>query len=382
MSGTDGAPPHPPPRPPPHPAPCVPRAAPAADPPVLLAPTLPTTLMALAIGIFGGWLALLAGLPLAWMIGAMSATTAAAALGAPIALPIGFRQLMVTVLGVMLGSGFSPEMLERVGEWALSLAALALYAAAAGGAGLFYFRRVCGYDAVTAYFSAMPGGFSEMILVGTEMGDDARVISLTHAARVMLVVLALPFAFQMLVGYDPAARAPAGLPLAQVSGADLAVLTACGVVGFLLARGLRLPAAALVGPMVLSAVVHILGWTTAKPPFELVAAAQVVVGTAIGCRFAGVTARLLLRTAAAAAGGTVVLLSATLAFAIGLAQATGLPAVPLVLAFSPGGLAEMSLIAIAIGADAAFVATHHVVRIFMIVVIAPLAFKLMRRGGR
>jgi membrane AbrB-like protein len=352
----------------------------SADKPPLLAPTLRTTLVALAVGSLGGWLATLAGLPLGWMIGAMIATTAAAALGAPIALPIGFRQLMVTVLGVMLGSGFSPEMLERVGEWALSLAALALYAAAAGGAGLFYFRRVCGYDAVTAYFSAMPGGFSEMILVGTEMGGDARVISLTHAARVMLVVLALPFAFQMLVGYDPAARAPAGLPLAQVSGADLAVLTACGAIGYLMANMLRLPAAAMVGPMILSAAVHILGWSTAKPPFELVAAAQIVIGTVIGCRFAGVTLRLLLRTAAVAAGGTAVLLSATLAFAMGLAQITGLPVVSLILAFSPGGLAEMSLIAIAIGADAAFVATHHVVRIFMIVVIAPLAFKLTRHG--
>jgi hypothetical protein len=352
------------------------------DKPVLLAPTPRTTLVALAIGSFGGWLATLAGLPLAWMIGAMSATTAAAALGAPIAMPIRFRQIMIAVLGIMLGAGFSPDILERIGEWAISLAALALYAAAAGGAGLFYFRRICGYDAITAYFSAMPGGMAEMILVGTEMGGDARVISLTHAARVMLVVLALPFAFQMLIGYGPAGRPPPGLPLAEVSGADLVVLAACGLLGFFLARLLRLPAAGLTGPMILSAAVHILGWTTAKPPFELVAAAQVVIGTAIGCRFAGVTARLLLRTAAAAAGGTVVVLSATIAFAIGLAQFTGLPAVPLMLAFSPGGLAEMSLIAIAIGADAAFVVTHHVVRIFMIVVFAPLAFKLMRRGRR
>ncbi len=52
---------------------------------------------------------------------------------------------------------------------------------------------------------------------------------------------------------------------------------------------------------------------------------------------------------------------------------------PLSLAFAPGGLAEMSLIAIAINADAAFVATHHVVRIFLIVVLAPLAFRLTRR---
>jgi hypothetical protein len=59
---------------------------------------------------------------------------------------------------------------------------------------------------------------------------------------------------------------------------------------------------------------------------------------------------------------------------------TGLPVVALMLAFAPGGLAEMSLIAIAIGADAAFVATHHVVRIFLIVVLAPLAFRFVKRG--
>ncbi|MCH8332384.1 AbrB family transcriptional regulator, partial [Candidatus Sumerlaeota bacterium] len=83
----------------------------------------------------------------------------------------------------------------------------------AGGAGLVSFRRVWGYDAVTAYFAAMPGGLTEMTLVGAEMGGDGRVISLTHATRVLLVVLALPFAFQLLIGYDPASRPAAGLPL-------------------------------------------------------------------------------------------------------------------------------------------------------------------------
>ncbi len=357
-----------------------PDAVPVAARPMLLVATPRTTLLALALGIGGAWLAFQLRLPLAWMIGAMIATTAAAALGAPIAMPIAFRHAMVAVLGVMLGSGFSPEMLAHLGDWAVSLASLALYGVAAGGAGLVYFRRVWGYDPVTAYFAAMPGGLSEMTLVGADMGGDARVISLTHATRVLLVVLALPFAFQLLIGYDPGSRPAVGLALAEVAPADLAILAACGVLGYLLARALRLPAAAVVGPLILSAAVHLIGWTAAKPPFELVAAAQVVVGTAIGCRFAGVGFRLLSRTAVAAAGGTVVLFAATVAFALVLAQATGLPAVALLLAFAPGGLAEMSLIAIAIGADAAFVATHHVVRIFLIVVLAPLAFRLVKRG--
>jgi membrane AbrB-like protein len=359
----------------------LPRLPPSLSPgpPVLLAPTLRTTVVALVLGTCGGWLASRAGLPLAWMIGAMSATTAAAALGLPIAMPIGFRHFMVAVLGVMLGSGFSPEMLDRIGEWALSLAALALYAAAAGGAGLFYFRRICGYDAVTAYFSAMPGGLTEMVLVGTEMGGDSRIISLTQSSRLLLVVFALPFAFQAFVGYDPALRPAPGLPLSDVSTSDLAILALCGIAGFLGARAIKLPAAALVGPMVLSAAVHMAGWTAAKPPNELIAAAQVVVGIAIGCRFAGVTLRLIGRTLLAAAGGTVVLLTATILFALGLSGALDLPGEALILAFSPGGLAEMSLIAIAIGADAAFVATHHIVRIFLIVVFAPAAFRLLTR---
>ncbi len=245
-----------------------PRAATAAaDRPVVLTPTARTTLLALAIGIVGGWLAFQTRLPLAWMIGAMAATTAAAALGAPIAMPGFFRQIMVAVLGIMLGSGFSPDMLEHLGDWGVSLSTLVLYGVTAGGAGFVYFRRVWGYDRVTAYFAAMPGGLAEMVLVGTQMGGDARIISLTHAARVMLVVLALPFAFRLLIDYDPGASPAIGLPLAEVASADLAILTVCAAAGYVLARACRLPAAALVGPMILSAAVHLAGWTAAKPPF-------------------------------------------------------------------------------------------------------------------
>ncbi len=131
--------------------------------------------------------------------------------------------------------------------------------------------------------------------------------------------------------------------------------------------------------MVLSADVHLAGWTAARPPAELVAAAQVVVGTAIGCRFAGAGVRLIARTIVAAAGGTLVLLAVTLAVALLLHATTGLPTSALILAFAPGGLAEMSLIALALSMDAAFVATHHLVRIFLIVVLAPQLFRLLRR---
>jgi len=338
--------------------------------------------LALAIGSGGGWLGYIAHIPLAWMIGAMTATTLAAVLGLSVSVPAILRHTMVVVLGIMLGSAFTPDIVQRIGDWGLSLAALVLYGATAGGASYYYFRRVCGYDGITAYFSAMPGGLSEMILVGTAMGGDARIISLTHASRILLVVMTLPFAYQLLMGYEPGARPPVGLPLFELRPEDLAILAACGVVGYVLAKNLRIPAAALVGPMLLSAGMHLAGWTAAKPPLELVAAAQVIVGTAIGCRFAGVRAISILRAMIAAAGGTAVLLIAAVAFAFVVGQVTGLSMQSLVLAYTPGGLAEMSLIAIAIGADAAFVSTHHIVRVFLIVVAAPILFRAMAKTRR
>ena len=338
--------------------------------------------LALALGGAGGWVASLAHLPLPWMIGAMLATTIGAAGGLPLAMSMRVRSVMVAVLGVMLGSGFTPEILGQMAAWSLSLAGLFLYAVTAGGAAWLYFHRVCGYDRVTSYFAAMPGGLSEMILVGTEMGGDTRIISLSQSSRLLLVVLVLPFGFQFALGYDPAAKPDGGLPLGEVSWQDLAVLVACGIAGFFGAKAIRLPAAAVVGPMILSAIVHLAGWSQAKPPFELIAAAQVVVGSAIGCRFAGVTMRLVLRAVTATLGSTGILLGVNVVFAVLLHQALDLPAAALMLAYAPGGLAEMSLIAIAIGTDAAFVATHHIVRIFLIVVFAPVTFRLLTRGSR
>ena len=135
----------------------------------------------------------------------------------------------------------------------------------------------------------------------------------------------------------------------------------------------------LVGPMVVSAAIHLAGLTASTPPFEAVAIAQVVLGTAIGCRFAGTPPVLLLRALVLAVGALVVLLSVAVAFALVVGQITGLDFAGLLLAYAPGGLAEMTLIALAQDIDPAFVAAHHTVRIALIVTLAPLVFRVMTR---
>ncbi len=140
---------------------------------------------ALAIGTVGGALFYALNMPLAWMMGAMVLTTFAALFGVSLHVPGRLRAVMVAILGVLLGSTFPPEALDRVLEWPITLASLALYLMVVTGMLYVYFRRIMGFDPATAYFSATPGGLNEMVIVGRAMGGNDRAIALVHGARTM-----------------------------------------------------------------------------------------------------------------------------------------------------------------------------------------------------
>ena len=131
--------------------------------------------------------------------------------------------------------------------------------------------------------------------------------------------------------------------------------------------------------MLASAAVHMAGLSHSPPPWELVATAQVVIGCAVGSRFSGVPLKQVGATITASVGSTTLMLLTTLVFASVVDASTALGRAPLILAYSPGGLAEMSLIALALGIETAFVATHHVFRIGLIVISAPLLFRFLDR---
>ena len=335
----------------------------------------------LVVGTAGGALFAWLNVPLAWMLGAMVATTVASLGGAKLHVPGPARSTMVAVLGVLLGASFTPEVVDKAREWALTIGCLVLHLGVLVAVLYFYFHRVVGLDAPTAYFSAAPGGLGEMVITGAAMGADDRTIALVHASRVLLVVLTIPLWYRFMTGVTTTASA-IGPSIGAMGLTDLAVLAACAVAGVAVGRLLRLPAYRLSGPLLASAIVHATGLISSVPPWEVVTVAQVVMGSAIGARFADVPVRRVLGIMAAALVSAVVMLAATVAFALVLAPATGIDWRSIVLAYAPGGFAEMSLIALSLGIETAFVATHHVIRIGLIVVGAPFVFARLRSPGR
>jgi len=336
----------------------------------------------IALGLAGGAVFHVLRLPLAWLLGPMVALTVAATAGARVTMPFPLYTFASGILGVLMGSSFTPEIFHHMARFAVSMSALVVYVLIISAGMLLFYRRVFGYDPVTAYFSSMPGGIAEMTMIGGDMGGDLRTIALFHGARILLVALSIPLGFRFLAGYEPRDITALGGGLTSIAAADYAILLVCGVIGTYLAKTLRMPAPAMLGGLIVSALAHLSGVTDARLPFLIIAAGQLVLGAAIGCRFAGVRPRLIGRTLLIAATVVAVMLCITVIFAFALEPLTGWPMRALLLAFAPGGLPEMTLVALFMGVDVVFVASHHTVRIIVVVALAPIFLKLFPAAGK
>jgi membrane AbrB-like protein len=332
----------------------------------------------LALGTVGGWIFDYLQTPLAWMIGAMCITTVAAISGAPMKSSRGLRNIVIPVLGIMLGSAFTPEALESAHKWVPSLLTMLLYITFVAACVGTFFYRVVGAGAITSYFSATPGGLATMVVLGGDKGGDERTIALTHSVRILLTVLIIPIWFRLFAGYQPGGLETLGT-IDTLTLYDAGVLLLCGFVGVYGGKLLRLPSAQVLGPMLASVGFHLSGITDAKPPVEVVNIAQVVIGAGIGARFAGIDLKYVAKVLTAAVGSTLFMVGFAALISFGLEQATGLPFQSLLLSFAPGGLAEMALISIAMGIDPAFVSSHHLIRVAFMVSAAPLVFHLLER---
>jgi membrane AbrB-like protein len=338
--------------------------------------TLPRIALALAIGVAGGALFYALNLPLPWMLGALFATMTASVANAPVLAPARVRPAVVAVIGVLLGSRFTPDIIAQAGAWIGTVVILLVYVVCVALVVVPFYRFFGKFDWVTAYFAGMPGGLSEMIEIGEASGAKPAPIILAHSLRIVATIALIAFWFRIVEGHDVGASL--GAVATPLTGFDALLLLASAVVGSLIGIGLRFPAPTFLGPLLVSAVLHLAGFTESAPPGLLVNAAQVMLGTVLGCRFIGIKARTLVPAAMLAIGATV--LTLILAFGAGLAMRhlAGISADQALLALAPGGLTEMGLIALAIHADVAFVALHHVVRILFVIVLAPLVFRLLR----
>jgi uncharacterized membrane protein AbrB (regulator of aidB expression) len=110
-------------------------------------------------------------------------------------------------------------------------------------------------------------------------------------------------------------------------------------------------------------------------PTWIATAAMVGLGTLAGGRFTGLSFRLLLRYFSAALGAFAVSLGVTAAIAIAVTLVAPLPVGDVIVAYAPGAVDTMMILALALNLDPVFVGAHHIARVFVVLLGMPLAIR-------
>ena len=337
-------------------------------------------LKTVVLALLGAALAIWTGLPLPWLVGPLMMVAAFNISGARLRSVPYAREAGQWIIGFALGLYFTPEIVRLIVRLAPWVIVAVLFSVLLGLAGAWVLKRLSGESGTTCFFAAAIGGAAEMATQAERHGGRVDRVAAAHSLRIMLVALVVPFALQWwgVQGADPYTPAastfdPAGFAvLVAATGGGAAVLTRLGV-----------PNAFMLGPLLTAAAITAAGFAWSSLPTPLLNAGQLLIGIALGSRFAPEFFRAAPRYLAAVAALTVGYLVACVVFGAWLAQVAGLATATAVLASTPGGIGEMAITAKVLKLGAPIVTAFHSIRMALIVLIIGglyRAVRSMRRG--
>ena len=245
----------------------------------------------LIVALGAGFVFMRLGAPLPWVLGPIAICLLGALFGVVEKPPRWVIESARAMLGFAVGAAFTPAAVAALPGYAPSLAMVPVFLIIACGVGYVFFRRIAKFDRPTAFYSSAPGGLQDLGGFGEAAGGNLRALALAHATRVLLIVYFLPFWIEGVMGEAIGARAPSSVAVTDMAAFDWLALFACCGFGYWAAKRLKLAGAGVVGPMIVSALVHATGLVETKTPAELMIGAQLVLGATIGCFFVGLTVR-------------------------------------------------------------------------------------------
>jgi uncharacterized protein len=200
--------------------------------------------------------------------------------------------------------------------------------------------------------------------------------------RVLIVTLLTPLLVPLAFGVHSHASVTGGGPLLGNLG-GWALTIGAGVAGAVLGPKLKLPAPALIGPLLLSAALTLSGLTgdVEVPPLAREVGFSLI-GLQIGLGFERDTVRQIARLALPVAISIGALLLACFGLAWLLELTADVKLLDAYLATTPGGLYAVLPIAYGSGADTTFVLAVQGLRLFAMVLAAPVVVRWLIRSER
>ncbi|MFF2502238.1 AbrB family transcriptional regulator [Streptomyces sp. NPDC058067] len=279
------------------------------------------------------------------------------------------------VTGVVIGTFLDLKALGGAGGSMLPLLAITVATLVLSIVAGLVLARWAGIDQKTASLGMVAGGSAAIVSAADELGADSRQVAFMQYLRLTLVILAMPLIIQFV--FDPSVAfhglGPAEIEVPFSIPGMLFVLWA-GPAGYLLGRALRMPAPALLGPVIVAAVATVGGFG-GQPPEQFREIAFNIIGLEVGLRLTPAALRAMGR-----------MLPKVLLFVVGITAicaglawlatlVTDITPQDAYLATTPGGINAVLAVASSVHSNVALVFTVQALRLLMMVLIVPPVLK-------
>ena len=346
---------------------------------------LPRVLETLAVAVVGGYLFSLANLPVPWMLGPIAGVMIWQSVTKRkmhmYALP---HKASLTILGYMIGASFTLEIgKEIVKQLPAMFTATAILVTCSFFIGLFIAKK-SGISLDSAVLGTVPGGLAQMVAMAEERKEaDLATVTMMQAIRVLSIFFTVPFvAFYVFTRVE----GDIVLPGSEKAWSWESAVLFLGVVlgSFWVAKRLKFPTPYYLGPVLGVILAVLAGLEPPKLDRFWIDLAQVIMGARLGASMNIAGNRTLRRLLPLSIAGSLltVLLCIPLTFLIEAWY--NLPLNSAYLSMAPGGMSEMAVIALFIGADVAVVSAYQLFRLLFILILVPpvITWILNRLAGR
>lgn len=328
------------------------------------------------VGLTGAFLFQSLNLPIPWLLGPIVITFLLQFFTATsLKWNSKFRDAGLILVGLSLGSFFTPAVFTSLPKFLFMILLLNIVLIAFSLVLAWMTAKWCRIDFLTALVSSIPGGLSQLVIFAEEKDSiNLSIVTYFHVIRVLLVVSIIPLLVSTTV---EKARVVSETPFLSFS---IILLIICGYLAMRLAKFIKVPVPALLGPVVFVLLLNLVQLDHVVIRIELLHIAQIFVGCHIGLSLTRKEMQLSKRLLSMGIFSAILLIGITMITGYILSVTySDISFETAFLSLAPGGLDQMSLIALNIGGDVALVTLFQLFRILSIyLIVLPILNRVIK----
>ena len=316
-------------------------------------------------------------IPLAWMLGPMIVTSIAALSGLKVKMPKIALSSILIILGLHIGNYIDQNLFSQMINWIWTSVIMFVYIIVCIFIVSKYLQKYSGYGQKASIFSAAPGALGPLMILAEHEKTDLSQVATSHLIRLIIIITVIPFI--IVNNAVTETLVVDNFNYMSQNHLNLLFLIIASLIFIFIFDKIKIPAALLSGTLFASGLLQVTDIASYKLPDASINFCLLILGASVGCRFAEKTVKEIANNSLHSLVATTILVLLGLVAAYVATFFVDTNILTLILSFSPGGIYEVAVIAIAFDLEPDFVAFHHIIRLLFILFMVPIILKLVNK---